>query len=193
MPWMSDKYDKSKKKQRSFLKKTYKFSESKLLGLNQRNRPSHFISVKWHFVFVFSPYLRGSAAGPVRGPHSNVDTGRGLRVCSVSPLGGWQPRDDQATGETPFTKQKAQRGRRRRDLRGREGTSCLMLTCRRLCFSRREKTTQMCSYLTWALLMLCCLELWVDATSSRMSGDLRTPDTRILSSGKGAVCNIEME
>lgn len=53
-------------------------------------------------------------------------------------------------------------------------------------FSRREVTMKSCSYLTGALLMLCCLVLRVDPTGSRVSGDLRTPDRRILSSGKGS-------
>lgn len=136
----------SKKKEKNFT-----FCESKLLGLKTLNWPSDFISVRLtlHFVSVFSPHLCGSAAGPVRGPHCNVDTGRGLRVCSVSPLGGRQPRDDQAAGETPLPKQKAQRGGRRRDLRGKRRHFLLGAYVQTFVFfSRREETMHTCSYLT---------------------------------------------
>ena len=65
---------------------------------------------------VFVPYLRGPAARPVRGPHGDVDAGRGLSVGGVSPLGGGKPGDNQATGETTLPKQQAESGRRRGDL-----------------------------------------------------------------------------
>lgn len=65
---------------------------------------------------VFVPYLRGPAARPVRGPHGDVDAGRGLSVGGVSPFGGGQPGDNQAAGETTLPKQQAESGRRRGDL-----------------------------------------------------------------------------
>lgn len=56
-------------------------------------------------------YLCGSAAGPVRRPHGDVDAGRGLRVGGVAAFGSRQARDDQAAGEATLPKQQAEGGR----------------------------------------------------------------------------------
>lgn len=68
------------------------------------------------------PHLRGSAAGPVRRAHGDVDAGRRLCIGGVASLCSRQPRDNQTAGETPLPKQQAEGGRRRGDL-GRGGIS----------------------------------------------------------------------
>lgn len=50
--------------------------------------------------------------------------------------------------------------------------------------SSAETAVEARSYLAGALLMLGCLVLRVDPAGSRVSGDLRAPDRRVLSSGE---------
>lgn len=119
-------------------------------------------------------YLRGSAAGPVRGSHGDVDTGRGLCVGGVSPLCSGEPGDNQAAGETALPKQKAEGGRRGGNLESVGVNGVHEQTVSWCVYGWRVDRCGWRSHLTGALLMLRCLELRADPSCSWETRDLKT-------------------